>query len=57
MPVWIAILIAVAATSLMNFGLALQKKGAASLPKIGEEKGGRVFKAFMTSRLWGVGWA
>jgi drug/metabolite transporter (DMT)-like permease len=50
-----AILIAVAATSLMDFGLALQKKGAASLPKIGREKGGRVFKAFMTSRLWGIG--
>jgi drug/metabolite transporter (DMT)-like permease len=56
MPVWVAILIAVVATSLMNFGMALQKKGAASLPKIGEEKGGRVFKAFMTSRLWGAGW-
>lgn len=56
MPVWSAILIAVAATSLMNFGMALQKKGAASLPKIGEEKAGRVFKAFMTSRLWGAGW-
>ena len=52
MPIWVAILIAVLATSLMNFGLALQKKGAVSLPKIGVEKGGRVFKAFMSSRIW-----
>jgi hypothetical protein len=28
-PVWVAIMIVVAATSLMNFGMALQKKGAA----------------------------
>ena len=56
MPVWVAILIAVAATSLMNFGLALQKKGAGSLPKIGDEEGGKVFKAFMASRLWMAGW-
>jgi len=55
MPVWVAILIAVAATSLMNFGLALQKKGAVSLPKIGEEKGGRVFKAFLSCRVWVYG--
>jgi hypothetical protein len=39
LPVRVAILIAAAATSLMNFGLALQKKGAASLPKIGEVRG------------------
>jgi drug/metabolite transporter (DMT)-like permease len=57
MPIWVAILIAVAATSLMNFGLALQKKGAASLPKIGVEKGGRVFRAFMKSRIWVAGTA
>ncbi len=57
MPVWGAILIAVAATSLMNLGLALQKKGAASLPTIGVEKGGRVFKAFMSSRIWVAGTA
>lgn len=52
MPIWVAILTAVAATSLMNFGLALQKKGAASLPKIGVEKGGKVFKAFLRSGIW-----
>jgi hypothetical protein len=57
LPVWVAILIAVAATSLMNFGLALQKKGAASLPKIGVERGGRVFKAFLTTRIWLLGTA
>jgi len=50
-------LIAVAATSFMNFGLALQKRGAAALPRIGEEKGGAVFGAFMTSRIWVVGLA
>ncbi len=55
MPVWVAILIAVVATSLMNFGLALQKKGAAALPKIGKEKGGKVFMAFMRSRIWVYG--
>jgi drug/metabolite transporter (DMT)-like permease len=55
MPIWVAILIAVLATSLMNFGLALQKKGATSLPKIGVEKGGRVFKAFMNNRVWVAG--
>jgi len=57
MPIWAAILVAIVATSLMNFGLALQKKGAASLPKIGEEKGGKVFKAFMKSRIWVIGTA
>ena len=57
MPVWGAILIAVAATSLMNFGLALQKKGASSLPTIGKEKGGKVFKAFLASRVWVSGTA
>lgn len=57
MPVWVAILIAVAATSLMSFGLALQKKGAASLPKIGVERDGRVFKAFLTTRIWLLGTA
>ena len=57
MPVWVAILVAVLATSLMNFGLALQKKGAASLPKIGVDKGGRVFKAFLSSRVWVAGTA
>ncbi len=55
MPVWVAILVAVLATSLMNFGLALQKKGAAALPKIGVDKGGRVFKAFLSSRVWVAG--
>ena len=57
MPVWVAILIAVGATSLMNFGLALQKRGASSLPTIGKEKGGKVFKAFLTSRTWLLGTA
>jgi drug/metabolite transporter (DMT)-like permease len=57
MPVWTAILIAVAATSLMNFGLALQKKGAAALPKIGVEQGRRVFRAFLSSRVWLLGTA
>jgi drug/metabolite transporter (DMT)-like permease len=57
MPVWVAILVAVLATSLMNFGLALQKKGAAALPKIGVDKGGRVFKAFLSSRVWVAGTA
>jgi len=33
----IAILIAVVATSLINLGMTLQKKGAASLPRIGRD--------------------
>jgi drug/metabolite transporter (DMT)-like permease len=57
MPIGVAILIAVVATSLMNFGLALQKKGAASLPKIGKERGGKVAKAFIRSRVWVAGTA
>jgi drug/metabolite transporter (DMT)-like permease len=56
-PVWTALLTAVAATSLMNFGLALQKKGAASLPRIGVEKGRRVLRSFLTSRVWLLGTA
>jgi len=55
MPVWTAILIAVVATSFLNFGLALQKRGAAALPKIGEEKAAAVFKAFFQSRVWVLG--
>ncbi len=53
MTVWQAILLAVLATSLMNFGMALQKRGASKLPKIGSEKG--VVKAFFTSRVWLAG--
>lgn len=52
MPVWVAILVAVGATSLMNFGLALQKRSATALPRIGKEKGSRVFKAFLSNRRW-----
>lgn len=55
MGIGIAILIAVLATSLMNFGLVLQKKGAVSLPRIGDEKGGRAIRAFLTCRIWVVG--
>ena len=57
MPVWVAILVAVAATSLMNFGLALQKKGAVSLPRIGRVRGGKALRAFLTSRIWVSGMA
>jgi len=55
MPIWTAILIASAATSLMNFGLALQKRGAAGLPKIGEQEGLVVFRAFVTEKIWMAG--
>ena len=57
MPVWFAILIALGATSMMNFGLALQKKGAVELPRIGGEGGGKVLKAFLSSRIWLLGTA
>lgn len=53
MAVWHAILLAVLSTSIMNFGLALQKRGASSLPKIGKQKG--VVKAFFTNRVWLAG--
>lgn len=55
MPIWAAILMAVVSTSIMNLGMALQKKGAASLPKIGREEGGKVAAAFFKSKPWLVG--
>ncbi|MFC1890077.1 hypothetical protein ACFL4G_10005 [Thermodesulfobacteriota bacterium] len=55
MPVWSGILIAFISTVIMNFGLTLQKRGAAPLPKLGKEKG--AFKAFFTSRMWLLGTA
>lgn len=55
MPVWSGILIAFISTVIMNFGLTLQKRGAAPLPKLGKEKG--AFKAFFTSKLWLLGTA
>jgi len=50
MPVWAGLLIAFVATSIMNFGLAVQKRGAANLPKIGKDQG--VAKAFFTNWVW-----
>ncbi len=55
MPIWTAILLAAVATSFMNFGLALQKRSAAELPKIGEHPAGETFIAFMKSGLWLLG--
>lgn len=52
MPVWSAIVMAVISTAIMNFGMAMQKKGAASLPKIGRERSGRVARAFFASPPW-----
>jgi len=53
MPVWIGIIVAFVATSMLNFGLALQKRGAAKLPKLGKEKGAT--RALLTNRIWLVG--
>ncbi len=55
MPVWIPIMIAVFATSIMNFGVAFQKKGAVELPRIGEDKAGETLRAFFTNWVWLLG--
>ena len=55
MPLWIPIMIAVFATSIMNFGVALQKKGAVELPRIGESEAGHTLRAFFTNRIWLLG--
>ncbi len=55
MPVWAGLLIALVATSIMNFGLALQKRGAAHLPKIGKDRGAEVARAFFTNWTWLLG--
>jgi len=57
MPIWAAILMALVSTTIMNFGLALQKKGAAALPKIGKDQDGKVARAFFTNRVWLAGTA
>lgn len=57
MPIWAAILMALVSTTILNFGLALQKKGAAALPKIGTEEDGEVARAFFTNRVWLAGTA
>ena len=55
MPVWGAILLAIVATSIMNAGLALQKRGASALPKLGREKG--AFGAMFKNKTWALGFA
>lgn len=53
MPVWSGILIAFAATTIMNAGLALQKRGVSGLPMLGEEKGAA--RALFKDRTWLLG--
>ena len=53
MPVWSGILIALASTTIMNAGLALQKRGVSGLPRLGEEKGAA--KALFKNRTWLLG--
>jgi drug/metabolite transporter (DMT)-like permease len=57
MPEWVGILIAFVSTAIMNFGLALQKRGAISLPRIGEAKALEAAKAFFTNWTWLTGLA
>jgi len=57
MPVWAGLIIAIAATAIMNFGLALQKRGAINLPKIGQAQGIAVAQAFFTNWVWLIGTA
>lgn len=52
METWVPILLAVLATSGMNFGLALQKRAAVRLPRIGLRGNRGVLAAFLKSRLW-----
>ena len=51
----LAILFAILAYSMLNIGLALEKKGAAELPVIEEEKFFRNLKNFFTNKIWITG--
>jgi len=53
MPVWFGIIVAFVSTAIMNFGLALQKRGAAGVPKIGRDRGAG--RALFTNRTWLLG--
>jgi uncharacterized membrane protein len=55
MPEWVGILVAFVSTAIMNFGLALQKRGAVNLPRIGEAKAAATAKAFLTNWIWLAG--
>ncbi len=52
----IGVLIAIVAYSMLNIGMALQKKGADKLPKIEKTSGLQNFKNFLTNRTWLLGW-
>ncbi|MEA3223660.1 MAG: DMT family transporter [Thermodesulfobacteriota bacterium] len=54
MTIWIAILVAIIATTLMNIGLAFQKKQASEMPKIDEERK-EAAQAFVRNRAWQAG--
>ncbi|MCD6569980.1 MAG: hypothetical protein J7L53_04690 [Deltaproteobacteria bacterium] len=54
MTIWIAILVAIIATTLMNIGLAFQKKQASEMPKIDEERK-EAAQAFARNRAWQAG--
>jgi cytochrome b subunit of formate dehydrogenase len=56
MSIGVAILIAIIATSLMNVGLAFQKKQASEMPKIDVDSKAAA-KAFVKNRTWRLGLA
>jgi multidrug transporter EmrE-like cation transporter len=51
----LAIFLGIISYTALNIGMALQKKGAASLPKINTQKLGQNIKNFFTCRPWVIG--
>lgn len=51
----LAIFLGILSYSMLNIGMGLQKKGAASLPKINKQKIGQNLKNFLTCRPWVIG--
>ncbi|HUU78379.1 MAG TPA: DMT family transporter [candidate division Zixibacteria bacterium] len=48
----LAIFLAILSYSMLNVGMGLQKKGAASLPKINSQTFGQNLKNFLTNKTW-----
>jgi multidrug transporter EmrE-like cation transporter len=51
----LAICLGILSYSMLNIGMGLQKKGAATLPKIEQESFGRNIKNFFTNKVWVIG--
>ncbi|NHJ41416.1 MAG: EamA family transporter [Asgard group archaeon] len=51
----LAIFLGIISYSMLNIGMGLQKKGAASLPKINKQKIGQNIKNFLTCKPWVMG--